>query len=302
MAITRTRAARTFLVKSGVVFTGRVKSETKTAITLDLGGRKGVVTLAKSYIVKMDGTPYPPKIASAKPRQTSQPLVLTRPQASYPLDVILAFESPVPGATRHELAAQIPMPLRFRAEWLTPQVLSARSHSYLELDVRIAYNGKARALFGKKNITPFEDRRYDILVSAGIDAEPSDAEMRAFVRDIAKLLASARETKRLSFAYVSHTEGYGALERNAKAHTLRARRAAIGWLMAAWSADDAARKERGFLASTFTVLAAIAYERLSLDEEERAVLKTLFDRIADANDLDPDWKKLRASLVAKPRK
>ena len=47
------------------------------------------------------------------------------------------------------------------------------------------------------------------------------------------------------------------------------------------------------------MLAAIAHERLSLSEDERATLATLFEQLAKVIKLDPTWRELRTQLIGK---
>lgn len=304
MAATKKQTRSRFLVKSGTVFTGRVESETKTNIVLDVGKpTRSIVTLDKSYVIERDGIPYPPKKV-AKKRKASEALVLDDPGtfSNSPLLVVLFFDRPLPGKTRDRIFERVPAPLRFNLEWVTPEILFAGTDQYFELDVRIAYNAKARALFTKQKIAPFATNRYDVLVDGGIDNEPSDAEMRAFGRDIMGLVAAAHASRQLAVAFVSFSAGtgFGNLEKAAKAHPEEARRAATLALTSAWRARKG--KPAGnllFQNMSYIVLAAIAHERLSLSDEERATLATLFEQIAGVIKLDPTWRKLRAELIGK---
>lgn len=290
-----------FLVKTGTVFTGHIERETKTEVVLDVGKRKrAVVTLDKSYIVAKDGQPFPPKRKVA-PRGRNIPLVITDERDySTSRNVVLFFDAPPSAATRARLTGLVPPPLRFCLEWATPSILFAGTYEFFELDVRIAYNAKARALLDTKKIAPFADGRIDTLFAAGIDNEPSAAEMRAFAKDVVTLIDAAHATRHLAVAYVNNLDSPAlpALNRAAKAYGEEARLAAVAMLRKTWDAKDSGRKERSLLHGlSYFVLVAIAQEYLSLTAAEHEALATLFDRVASRIKLDPTWRELRAKLV-----
>lgn len=96
--------------------------------------------------------------------------------------------------------------------------------------------------------------------------------------------------------------GFSKLEKAAKAHPEEARRAATLALTSAWRArkGNSARKRNVLFENlSYIVLAAIAHERLSLSEDERATLATLFEQLAKVIKLDPTWRELRTQLIGK---
>jgi len=264
-------AVRVFTTKGKTAFRGTIQSQTRDAFIVDLGDGKGTITLAKSYVVAIDGAPYPKRRAKRVLRASDYVVFVDgNAYGNTCVELQLHFAQPV--TARDVIEAAVPEALRHNVTWVSPRVLAVSATDWY-----------------------------------GLDDEPTDSWMRAYRRAVAALLETAHRMTPLTLVYATNALDVPALRKHAKADLPSALPVVCEALEALWA--TASLDELRASQLTYEMLRGVVYERHALTDSDRARLAKILERAARsqpamfvdiAQDLDAQARRGVVAVSAAP--